>query len=667
MKKRHRGSRKPKDSEVKVSIRDQPAKRLLREKRFDFSSIQDRENGPRSEPHQGSPLPESSGDGSPAPKFVFERGVFNLDLWMPRSVAARDAQPRKARLLSFSVLIIATLLGVMASFGGAGMLRRVWKNWRTEVKVAEAEAFFRDGHFATGFVVANKAYLACPSNEAAIRCMAHRCEQAAVPEALFFFDRLEALGKLTPEDEVFHVSALIRAKRMKEAQSVASSLIQAGHSTSTLLGLGCLLEDEGYNMPRRMGETAMFQLTQKDEAKGNLALASLWIESDNAERAAAAQTCLWQIAQSTDCHTAGKAASLLHKHLRPGDARSTYLAWLLVELPDPSVSQRLEALNRLLGAFPEQADAMLMNVVQQWRPAPLEERLLLGQLIANRARPRLLAGFFTTKETVSHPLAAQLHVSALMAEGKIEDCMALIQNRALPVSRAQRSYAETLISIRNRCEPEEARYKLVCTLGAAAAESRAELLTGVAELALECKLPHVAAQAYEECLSIHGSENVAIDGLITVHDGTGQTEKLLATLHRALSLWPANERYQELAVYVHLLLGSQIERSLGIAETLLANRPEDDMRRFLVTLAHARLGDAVGVQAELARIIQKGGIPPRFRAVIGGMLMSCGESRHAVQLVSNIRESDLTLPQERDFLSLAKPLEGVALEIKGER
>jgi hypothetical protein len=47
--------------------------------------------------------------------------------------------------------------------------------------------------------------------------------------------------------------------------------------------------------------------------------------------------------------------------------------------------------------------------------------------------------------------------------------------------------------------------------------------------------------------------------------------------------------------------------------------------------------------------------------------MSCGESRHAVQLVSNIRESDLTLPQERDFLSLAKPLEGVALEIKGER
>jgi hypothetical protein len=91
------------------------------------------------------------------------------------------------------------------------------------------------------------------------------------------------------------------------------------------------------------------------------------------------------------------------------------------------------------------------------------------------------------------------------------------------------------------------------------------------------------------------------------------------------------------------------------------------MRRFLVTLAHARLGDAVGVQAELARIIQKGGIPPRFRAVIGGMLMSCGESRHAVQLVSNIRESDLTLPQERDFLSLAKPLEGVALEIKGER
>ena len=576
------------------------------------------------------------------------------DWFFPRSVLALDAQPRVTRVITSSILVTASLTAVTFSLGWSRDVHDTWENWRSDRLVNEAEGYFGNGDYGSGFARANKAYLECPQNVDAIRCLARRCEEVGAAESLYFFDRLERMEKMTVEDFTSKVSALIRRNRWKEAQALASALLGLGHDSERLVELGCALDCAGFSMPQLLRKKAEERLMAAQAPKECLAIAILWMNSGAADQRAKATACLWKLAESGNGLMARKATAALHEHLGPGDPASRYLAWLMTEQPGADAAQHLRALSRLIGAMPESADRLLTGTVSVWRNESLEERTMLGRLIFACARPQLLTGLFTRADAVKGPHVAELYVAGLMGAGRLEECMALLKDRELLVTRAQRSFAEATLAIRGRCKPEEARHRLLCALGAASAEANPGLLTGVAELAARQGLPTIAAQAYEECQTIHGSESVAYDGLIALYDATGETEKLRETIARGLAMWPGNERYLEMSVYINLLMGADMERSFACAQQLHAARPADDMRLFLLTLAHARLGNTVGAQAELRRLFSKGGIPLRYLAVIGGLLKGSGDSITAVKAVSGIYDTDVTLPEEKAFLALAR-------------
>lgn len=628
--------------------------RRLHEKRFDVRPSALRDGALQGTPNKAGSARWYGPSHSPV---VYETAHSSswLDWLFPRTVRGMDAQPKVARIVSACVVIALSISAVVLSATWARATHDAWEHWTSDRLVRKAEKYFADGDYGSGFARANKAYLDCPENEDAIRILGRRCEEVGAAEAMFFYDRLERMDRLTDEDRISKVSALIQRSQWKEAQTLAAQLLVQGNENERLIALGCTLDNAGYTMPPSLRERARKRLLSCGSSKEVLDLACLWMKSDAADERAEADACLWRLAESGTGLTARKAAAALNENLSAGDPRSIYLAWLMSEMPYSESQHRIAALSRLLGASPTaRVDALLQDMLKTWKNESVDDRSLLGRLIYDCARPQLLNGLFTRAEAVKTPRAAELYVAGLMSAGKIEDCLAVLKDRHLLVSRAQRAYAEAKLAILSGCAADDARHRLLCAFGAASAEADPVLLTGVAELAMRRSLPSVAFQAYEECLTIHNSEAVALDGLIAVCDATGETDKLKDTLDRALARWPTDERYLEMSVYVHLLMGVEMEHSFLVAERLLAVRPEDDMRIFLYSMAHARLGNTTGAQVELRRLYQKGGIPMRYLAVIGGLLKGSGDSTTASKAVSGIFEADVTLPEEKAFLALAK-------------
>lgn len=574
-----------------------------------------------------------------------------MDCLLPQAEERMDEQPRIPALV---FTLAGALVLVLLSVAGARRVNEVREHWQSDWRVRQAEQYFADGDYPSGFAKANAAYLDCPQNEDAIRCLARHCSEAGAAEALFFFDRLERMNRINNEDLVSKVSALIHRGCWKEAQVLAHDLLQAGNDSDQLLTLGCTLDNEGYTMPAGFHQRALRRLSNFKDTRSALSLARVLMKSESPDLRSEAASFLWKLAESGDRFAARQAARALHQHLHGTDPRSKYLAWLMTELPGADAPMRVDALSRLTGIAPEKADDLLGEAVYAWKAESLDDRVVLGRLLLGCAKPRLLTGLFSRSEGAAGPHVAELYVAGLMSTGRFKDCVSLVNDRELPVSRAQRSYAESVVAIRSHCSMDEARRHLLCTFGAASAEANPALLSGVAELAAGCGLASVAEQAYEECLTIHGSESVAFEGLIALFDARGDTEKIRITAGRALAMWPGHERYQEIGVYVNLLLGIDIERSLLVAERLLSARPEDDMRLFLVTMANARLGNTTGVREHLRRLHYKGGIPMRYLAVIGGLLKGSGDSETAGKAVAGIHDADVTLPEEKAFLALAR-------------
>lgn len=576
------------------------------------------------------------------------------DIVFPRSVRALDAQSEATRILRAVALLIATLFVVTLSFSWARGIHDTLKNWRAEMLVSEAEVRFENEDFSSGFVRLNKAYGLSPQNEKVIRSLALRCGESGAPQSLYFFDRLEKMGRTTPNDLIAKLSALIMARQFKDAQALAVALLNSGERDEKLIELGCTLENAGFRLPPVLNKTVTELIKSPRDPVKAFPLAQLWMKSDPPDQRDLATKFFWDLAESGKGNIARKAACVLYDHLNLPDPRAAYLAWLMTEQPDADAAQRLRALSLMIRTHPENTERWLRGVVADWSGASLEDRKLLGTLIFSFARPQLLVGLFTLDDALGDPGVAELYVASLTGHNRFEECEKLLKDQRLLVSRAQRAYAEAVLAARTGSDAESCRQSLTHALVAAGAEANPNMLVGVAELAMELRIPSVAEQAYDECRSLRGAEAVAIDGLITLYERTGNTNKLEATTRQALALWPGNERYLEKNVYACLLLGQSMESAFDIAVKLQAARPLDEMRAFLLSMAHARMGDVVISRSELRKLSARGNIPARYRAVIGGLLKGAGDSESASRLVFGITDQDVPLPEEKAFLELAR-------------
>ncbi|MBX7208525.1 MAG: hypothetical protein K1X78_09455 [Verrucomicrobiaceae bacterium] len=626
-------------------------KRSLREQRF--SLVMSSNSSVTSHSRQG---------------LAFRQGIRQQQamLAVPRSVApefslparllngflrAWEERPMRNKLVASGAIVIASTAMMAGSLGWARRATVSWKNWRAEAKIEQAEARFESEDFGTGFLLASEACRDAPANEKAIRCLARRWEEVGSSKSLYFVERLEKIGKLTREDQITKLAALINERRFKEAQSLAVELCVREDIEPRLVKLGCEIGRAGFQIPPALRAKAVASLTLTHSHNDVLDLASVMIGTNDHERAAAA---LWNIVERAKPAVARKAARVLHDHTPFTAPSSAYLAWVMTELPDADATLRASALERAIKSDPSKAGQILKQAVIDWSIAPLADRAILGRLISSCRQPTSLVGLFGHDEATTDPVVANLYAESLLAHGRVEESVALLKDERLPVSRAQRAYGEAVITLHATADVDERRFRLLCALDASGAEANVNLLIGVAELATGCGQIPVAERAYDECRHLRGAREAAMDGLIALYETHGSTEKLLATTQEAMLMWPGNERYLEKNVYASLLLGQNMEEAAVKAESLLEKRPTDEVRLFLASMAHARMGNATMARCELRKLSVSRNIPPRYRAVIGGLLKSVGDSQSASDFVIDVSDQEVPLPEEKAFLALAR-------------
>ena len=555
------------------------------------------------------------------------------------------------KLIASGVVVFVSMALMAGSLGGARHVVGSWKNWRAEAKINQAEVCFDNEDFGTGFLLASEACADAPDNEKAIRCLARRWAQVGSSKSLYFIERLEKIGRLTREDRMTKVGALINERRFKEAQTLVAELSANGDLEPELVKLGCQIFRAGFAMPPALRTAALETISVMTDHTAAVDLASLMIESDDREPAT---TALWNLVDSAKPSIARKAAKALHDNIPATAASSGYLAWVMTELPNADARLRASALERVIKSDPAKAERMFKQAVDEWGGAPLADRAILGRLISSCGRPASLVGLFSHDEATTDPVVANLYAESLLANGRVDESVALLKDDRLPVSRAQRAYAEAVVTLHVTTGGDERRFRLLRALDASAAEANVNLLVGVAELAGRAALIPVAERAYEECRHLRGAREVVMDGLISLYEAHGSTEKLLATTKEAMLMWPGNERYLEKNVYASLLLGQNMEEAAAKAESLLEKRPADEVRLFLASMAHARMGNTTMARCELRKLNASSNIPPRFRAVIGGLLKSVGDSQTASSFVIDVTDQEVPLPEEKAFLALAR-------------
>lgn len=583
------------------------------------------------------------------------RPITWMGLLVPRSVEALDRQTAVTRGLRGGVLVGTSVLVLVFGLGWGREAGRAWKMWRSNDLLRQAEDYFEGGDYGTGFARANMAYLGCPRNIDAIRCLAHRCGEARSPASLFFFSRLEALGCMSTEDSIARAAALMKCGRPKEAQALVVPLLNAGNQSRLLVETGCELESAGYAMPPVLKTIVGGRIVTNAGGEEKLTLALAWLKSGDIDEHTVAEKALRDLSDAGGGGASSrKAAAALLEELEPGDPATCGLVWRVTEDPEAGTALLVKALERLVAREPHRADERLNSVITDWDGAPLEDRVQLGRMVFRCAKPQLLIGLFERDEAVKDPRVAELYVACLMSHGRLDESIALLKDQGLPVTRGQRAYAEAALCARSGGGAAERRHRLLCALVAASAEANPNLLVGVAELAQQSGLPAVAVRAYQECGAIRGAEVVSLDGLIAIYEATGDTKNLLSVASRASKLWPDNERYQEKRIYACLLLGQDMESAFFSAEKLRNERPADELRNLLLSMAHARMGDTVVCRYELRKLCARGGIPARYRAVIGGLLKGVGDSDGASRVIQGVTENDVALPEEKALLQLAR-------------
>lgn len=564
---------------------------------------------------------------------------------------AWEERPMRNKLIASGAIMLMSAAMMAGSLGRARQVVGAWKNWRAEAKIEQAEICFENEDFGTGFLLASEACADAPANEKAIRCLARRWQEVGSSKSLYFIERLEKLGKLTRDDGITKLAALINERRFKEAQSLTAELCVSGDNEPRLVKLGCEMAAAGFQMPPALRTEAMAVITAMKDHAEVLDLASLTMGTSDRE---IATTSLWKLVDAAKPAIARKAMRVLHDHTPVGAPSSDYLAWVMTEFPNADASVRASALERVVKGNPSTAERLFRQAVNDWSRAPLVDRAILGRLISSCARPASLVGLFNHDEATTDPVVANLYAESLLAHGRVEESVALLKDARLPVSRAQRTYAEAVVTLHATADADERRFRLLCALDAAAAEANMNLLVGVAELAARAGYIPVAERAYEECRHLRGAREAVMEGLISLYETHGSTEKLLATTKEAMLMWPGNERYVEKNVYASLLLGQNMEEAVAKAASLLEKRPGDEVRLFLASMAHARMGNITMARCELAKLSTSRNIPPRYRAVIGGLLKSVGDGRTASQFVMGVSDQEVPLPEEKAFLALAR-------------
>jgi hypothetical protein len=302
---------------------------------------------------------------------------------------------------------------------------------------------------------------------------------------------------------------------------------------------------------------------------------------------------------------------------------------------------------------PHRKDEFILHALDKIRPTnPKLMENIARWFVENQEYGRILA-MVNEQDIRTNTFLLSSYLNALTFMGRNDDLLRLVNDKSILLSPATRTFFRAHLGFVTGKPPAELRPLFLASIAAAQGEGLHPMLLTIGRYGEAKGFLDIAEEAYSIATRFPRVERKAFEGLIHAASVNGHTQEVFRAAKEAARRWPDAQEFQEMFLYVSLLLGEDLELSLIRADRLLQSNDKDPMCKLLNALGSWRLGDKQSM-AGYCQLLDIANLNDGQRSVLSGMVSASGYSDETTKLLGYIDPAAPMLPEERTFYSWAE-------------
>ena len=603
--------------------------------------------------------------------FVLWRPFIIWWQWLvPPTQAHKDRQPRKARLIAASLLVLVISVTISLFFLYGRGAAKIYKTWRSSVAAREAAkleqraAEFLDQNrqmeyqdtLAKAFNKASEAYISDSSNPEAVRVAARIYTRAGQSQARYLWDKLDDLKAIESDDVPWRIQALARLNEDKSASDQIEEVLRQTRPSKSIVKVAD-------DVMQRLGRTEHllailkgYSEREPDDLDTRLTYATRLFQLGNPDQKAEGWGILWELAGKNNIPGL-RAIEFLDSQQIAAPEDQIHLIDRLEGHPFGGEYHKIAALKRRALVEPARKQEIMQNAINERGSAKREQLVPLAAWIIDEKQPETLLKFIKEEQVRDYQPLLHHYLNALTMMKRFDDLERIVKDTRTRLTTAERDFHLLHLAFVksvgiDKPDPEIDR-QLVESVSSALKENRLDLLIELGHYAEKRTRYRTAMQAYKAATVNQRTEREGYEGMLRASYLAGSSKEFASTARETARRWPDNQEFLERYFYSCLLNGTEMEVVAERCGKLYEARPNDSKRKLLMSLASYRMADREACIRYMEGMSLRD-LSPGQGAVFCGLLRSIGYIKQAGDLAGSIPDDQPMLPEENVFLRFAK-------------
>jgi hypothetical protein len=562
----------------------------------------------------------------------------------PKSDPGRDLRGRRdSPGRRWRRRVIRTAGALVALYVTARIAYHPLKNFRGRLLAADADRDLNSNDLRAAQKSIHAAYRLAPQEPNVLRAAARYSTKAGLPDALIYWDKLEATGTATTQDRMDLIAAAINSERLDRAQNELQELLPKAPQNRDLLRLAVrtLVELRNYTKATEIARLALAVEPSSDRdqtALGRL-LATSAASADRAE----GKSLLWSVALSQSTYSS-EAIAALSQMAEVNQTETEILLRKAQADTHPTPVERLITGSLELKLSPSRQKAVFDRIFSSFDAAPPAEALQMAQWSLNQA-PSLLAAFLTPARIGTNRVYLTIKAEAFANASQWDNLEALLADRAHPLDPATEAWLRARVALA-RGKRDEAQNQLLA--GIEAPGRHDAVLPLLARTAESAGFLPEALRAWERLSEIPAFVVQAGQEALRLAASTSDLAAARRTILRLASSLPGDPSLKGERAVLDLLYNENAPNALEVLGGLNRQHPDNAAWKAGLALARLQTGDAGGALAllEQGAFDWEGGTP-RSRAIYIAVLGANGQREAARRFARRIDMEKLRTPERQ--------------------
>jgi hypothetical protein len=615
-------------------------------------------------------------DPNPTAKkpFILWRPFLAVWHWLvPPTLAHADRQSSTARWVSAGLIVVFSL-GLVVTGLTYG------RSWAKGYKQMRARSYMKEAHkyeiqaddfveqnktieaqqaYVMAIKNANEAYKLDNENIDCVRFWAKSETRAKHgPNAMWLWKRLGELTTLTDDDQAWRIQSFaVNSEDKQAADQIEKTLQSSTPSKKAVLTAVEIFDRLGrqqqlLDMLRNVGKK------NPDNADLQLVLSMRLVQIGSDEDQKNGLKKLWEIAGRDD-EIGLKALEFIDTVKILSLDEQQRLSDRIDHHPLAKEVHHIVALKRraALETDGKKREAIYAKAIDDRRSVKREDLPPLIRWLNEENQCQRVVDFLRQREDQvrEYKPLLQNYLNALTRLDRTADLERLVKDKRTDLSTSERNFHLVHLAYVLKKPNDDLRKALLEALESAVSDGQVAMLIQIGAWAETRGLLDESKKAFEAASVHQRTEREGYEGLIRVSYKLGDTDAYFKAVREAAKRWSENQFFSDQYLYAALLMGTEMESSMGRVEKLLDARPKDSQRKLMMALALYRQKDPKE-SARYLNNISLSDLSIGQGAVLCGIMREAGFAMQAAQIAQQIPPEVRMLPEEQRFLSRVKAL-----------